>query len=113
MATLVYRPEDPNANENGMVERALCGRIPGAYVISDTIDGTWHPGDGKTYDSKASFRRATKQRGMVEVGTERQSDKRDTSPGDLRRDIGEAIRKVNQGYRPETESQRFNGDGWQ
>lgn len=111
--TMIYRPDHPEANENGMVERNLQRREPGAYVISDTIDGTWHPADGKYYDSKSNFRRTTKGRGMVEVGNERQSDKRDFTPADIRRDIGEAVRKVNQGYRPSTESGRFSGDGWQ
>lgn len=111
--SLVYRPDHPEANENGMVERAVSRRVAGAYVISDTIGDTWHPADGKHYDSKSNFRRATKSRGMVEVGTEKQVDRRDFGSGDISRDIGEAIRKVNQGYRPHTEAARFSSDGWQ
>jgi hypothetical protein len=44
--TLVYRPSHPEANENGMVDRVIAGERPrdaAPYVISDTIDGTWHP----------------------------------------------------------------------
>jgi hypothetical protein len=111
--TLVYRPDDPRANENGMVERNLSRRVAGAYVISDTIDGTWHPADGKHYDSKSNFRRVTKSRGMVEIGTERQADRRDTTPANVSRDVGTAIQKVRQGYRPNTEPGNYNGDGWQ
>jgi|SRR5215831_5803476 len=110
--TLVYRPDHPEANENGMVEKMAVGRVGGAYVVSDTIDGTWHPADGKYYDSKSNFRRTTKSRGMVEVGTEKQQDRRDFGTGDIRRDIGEAIQKVNQGYRPTTEHVDYGGDGW-
>ncbi len=110
--TLVYRPNHPKANKNGMVEKTLATRADGPYVISDTIADTWHPGDGKHYDSKSNFRRVTKSKGMVEIGTEKQSDRRDISPRDVQKDIGEAIQKVNQGYRPHTEQTHYNGDGW-
>jgi|SRR5262249_42439263 len=113
--TLVYRPDHPEANRNGMVNKSAVARPreDAPFVISDCIDGTWHPANGKTYDSKSNFRRATKSHGMVEVGTENQSDRRDFGSGDVKRDIYEAVQKVNQGYRPSIEAHRFMGDGWQ
>jgi hypothetical protein len=38
-------------------------------VSQDTIEPTWHPHDGRFYDSKSAFRRVTKAAGGVEVST--------------------------------------------
>ena len=40
-------------------------------VISDTMAATWHPADGKHYDSKSKFRSVTRAHGCVEIGTEK------------------------------------------
>lgn len=40
-------------------------------VISDTMADTWHPADGKHYDSKSKFRAVTKAHGCVEIGNEK------------------------------------------
>lgn len=114
--TLVYRPNHPEANENGMVDRSIAGerpRDPAPNVISDTMSDTWHPGNNRLYDSKSNFRRATKAGGFVEVGNETQRDRRDITPKGVDNDICEAVQKVNQGYRPATEPGRYTGDGWQ
>ncbi len=37
-------------------------------IITDSMNGTWHPADGKTYDSKSAFRRTTKNHNCVELG---------------------------------------------
>jgi hypothetical protein len=44
-------------------------RAPG--YISDHMDPTRHMADGRLYDSKSEFRKATKAAGCVEVGNER------------------------------------------
>jgi hypothetical protein len=41
------------------------------HVISDTMVPTWHPADGRRYDSKAAFRAVTRAHGCIEVGNER------------------------------------------
>lgn len=41
-----------------------------AYVISDEMPTTWHPGNGKRYSSKAKFRQATRDAGCIEVGND-------------------------------------------
>lgn len=101
---MIYRPEHPEANENGMVDRAIImGSAPefALYVISDTISGTWHPGDGKYYDSKSQFRRTTRSVGAVEVGNDAQRDGRKLPElRDIREDVGRAAEMVRQGYRP-------------
>ncbi len=71
---LVYRPDHPEANENGLVELELAGpkqysnAAPG--IISDIMRPTRHMANNKMYDSKSEFRKATKAAGCVEVGNE-------------------------------------------
>lgn len=38
------------------------------FVHEDTIPLTWHPADGKYYDSKSAFRRTTRAHGCREIG---------------------------------------------
>ena len=69
----VYRPDHPQANELGIVELSLVGceeRVPGLYVIPDTMPDTRHMADGKFYNSKSKFRKVTRDHGCVEVGNE-------------------------------------------
>lgn len=71
---LVYRPDHPQANENGMIDRQLAfahiDHGEAAYVISDEMSPTRHMVDGRFYTSKAKFRAATKAHGCIEVGNE-------------------------------------------
>ena len=39
-------------------------------IHEDTIPPTWHPADGKIYDSKSQFRKVTKEHGCVEMGND-------------------------------------------
>lgn len=69
----VYRPNHPEANENGMVERHLADPIrsdPKVYIISDTMDATRHMATGRVFDSKSKFRQETRASGCVEVGND-------------------------------------------
>jgi hypothetical protein len=44
-------------------------------IHTDTIAPTWHPADGKIYDSKSQFRKVTRAHGCREVGSDwRHSD---------------------------------------
>lgn len=86
MATYVYRPKHPEANENGMVEKSLAlewdyynepdnraqigNRVVSIGVISDIMDSTRHMANGKYYTSKSEYRKATRAAGCVEVGNE-------------------------------------------
>ncbi len=73
MASLVYRPDHPQRNENGMVPSEIAspkGTDPRFYVISDTIPLTRHMADGKYYDSKRKFREATRAAGCIEYGND-------------------------------------------
>lgn len=73
MATFVHRPDHPNANERGMVDKSLLyeeARIESAYVISDTMEPTKHMATGEYFTSKAKFREQTRRSGCIEVGNE-------------------------------------------
>lgn len=98
MPTFVRRPDHPQADQFGMVDKALVmaeyehGSSPG--VISDTMDPTRHMADGKMYTSKSAFRRATKAAGCVEVGNEMSTVTKPRKPVPLdRRARREAIRQ--------------------
>lgn len=52
-----------------------CGEEVVPYPIhaihQDTINPTWHPATGQTFDSKSAFRRVTKEKGYVEIDDDR------------------------------------------
>lgn len=72
--SLLYRPNHPEANENGMVDSSIAGdknsTDPKFYVISDTMPSTRHMASGKYFESKSAFRKETKAQGCVEYGNE-------------------------------------------
>jgi hypothetical protein len=82
-------------------------------VISDNIPDLVHPANGKRYSSKSTFRKVTKAYGYQEVGTEKQRDRRVPAHQDFSRDVVEAVKKLNDGYRPGIASESYSGDGWQ
>lgn len=90
----VYDPEQGKCVLKGAV-----APYRGHYIISDTIPGLWHPSDGRTYDSKSTFRSVTKAHGGIEVGNEKQSF-RPQMDRVSKADVARAIEKVNAGYRP-------------
>ncbi len=106
MTVWVYR--------NGrMVEKRRARPRSVVHIISDHIPDMVHPANGKRYDSKSTFRRVTKDHGYVEVGTEKQADRRRMAHQDHAADVMAAAQKVNGGYAPHTDRETFSGDGWQ
>lgn len=104
---LVYRPDHPQANENGMIDRQLAfahiDHGEAAYVISDEMPPTRHMCDGHHYTSKAKFRAATKAHGCIEVGNETATllkPKPDSyRKGDIKTDIRRAMWELRNGRR--------------
>lgn len=108
MARYLYRPNHPEADENGMVPAEIAGpkheSDSASYVISDTMDATRHMADGKYYTSKAQFRAATKAAGCVEVGNEIATVTKSRKPvqldrGKRREDIQRTIYELRNGRR--------------
>jgi hypothetical protein len=102
--TLVYRPNHPQCNENGMVPVSIAGpRIEKAdafYVISDTLPRQMkHPGTGEMIDSKSRFRQATRASGCVEVGTDPSASKPrprfEVSEREIAMDVKRSIAELN------------------
>ena len=69
------------------------------HVITDSIDATWHPCDGKMYESKSQFRRTTKANGCIEYGNEdpRKHIKRDRNPKDVKESVIRAYEQAQSG----------------
>ena len=99
---MVYRPNHPAANSNGMVPRRIAEFTKvraGFYVISDTMDHIKHPGTGAMIDSKAKFREHTRASGCVEVGTDaaasRPRPRFQVSERDIVNDVKRSIAELN------------------
>ena len=75
--------------------------LPRPYVISDQLPDLRGMHDGKFYDSKSKLRRSYRAAGVIELGSDAP-----TTPAPpqrkrvTRNDVGEAYRKVRDGYRP-------------
>lgn len=74
-------------------------------IIRDELDNVKNPVDGKLYDSKSAYYQAVKAAGCEIVGNEAEkmigpSDARSNVGRD---EIGAAVQKVKQGYKPELE----------
>lgn len=107
MTCYVYRPNHPDADELGMVDKQLTlpfYKDEATHVISDTMDLTRHMADGRYYDSKSEFRKATKATGNIEYGNEIPSLLKPRQPIPLdraqrREDIRRALYEVRNGIR--------------
>jgi hypothetical protein len=81
--------------------------LPCPAIISDTLDGVMNPVDGKTYDSKSAYYQAVKDAGCEIVGNEMPRIPY-AAPDVKAEEIGAALNKVKQGYKPELE---YENDG--
>lgn len=98
MTTFVYR-------EGNLIEKSKAPPKSGAFVISDTFDQPLeHHGysDGRRTDSKATFRRWTREAGLVEKGNDRQQAERrfGADQREIVRDVAHAVNMLKNGYRP-------------
>ena len=87
MPIYLYRPLHPEADEFGHVEKSLAlewdyfndpdnramigNKVVTMNFISDAMDSTRHMANGKYYESKEQFRKATKAAGCIEVGNDK------------------------------------------
>lgn len=63
-------------------------------VIRDDMPALVNHADGRTYDSKANFRRATKAAGCVEIGNETIRDRRRLDLPPMRESIRRAMAEL-------------------
>jgi hypothetical protein len=103
---LVYRPDHPQANPNGLVDIGLIearSSDPHFSVISDTMDPLRHMATGKMHTSKTAFRADTKAAGCIEYGNDAPTKPRARIPlsrEQRRNDIKQAIYEIRNGRRP-------------
>jgi hypothetical protein len=97
---VVYRPNHPLANENGMVDLAIAGpKHPtlgqAPNVIRDDL-GTHlrHMGTGKMLDSKSAFRKEDKACGGTCIGNEQVKPRRTIEMPRAGPDIKRAIEQL-------------------
>jgi hypothetical protein len=108
MTTYIYRPNHPEADELGFIDKAILHEEPrqGAYVISDDLGAMLeHHGysDGRKTDSKSVFRQWTKAAGLVEKGNDRNRAPRRQGADvkEVIREVAYATEMVKNGYRPQ------------
>ena len=77
-----------------LVEKSKAPPKSGVFVISDNLTPLRHPITGKLMDSKSQFRAVTRAHGCVEVGNDRQADRRAYDAGNMKRDIARAIEQL-------------------
>lgn len=66
----VCRQVDGNFTMIDITDYVPTSEARSAAVIQDTMDATWHPVNGKYYDSKSRFREVTKLSGRTEIGND-------------------------------------------
>jgi len=82
--------------------------LPAPMIISDHLDGVKNPVDGKLYDSKSAYYQAVKDAGCEIIGNE--SPRRPYAAPDVKaEEIGEALHKVKEGYKPDLEFEVVDG----
>ncbi len=89
-------------------------KLPLPFVRRDNINALWHPGDGRTYDSRSDYDAVTKAKGLMPIGDADLS--KEVTPftdNSLKNDIAEAIKKVNEGYKPDLAATTDMSTGWQ
>jgi len=64
------------------------------HIISDSLPDMIHPITGKPMDSKSKFREVTRANGCVEVGNEKQVDRRRMDIEPMKVSIANAIREL-------------------
>lgn len=131
MASSLYKPDCPHANENGFVDKStyyqwmyntkpdkrmmIGNKIVEFNFIADEMAPTRHMCDGKYYTSKKRFRNETKARGCVEVGNDTAPllKRRDTKKLDKRQrrdDIRKSIFELKNGRDIKTEMKQMKYD---
>lgn len=94
--------EKGSAEEIAARHRRARADLPTPYVTRDSIDAVTSQLDGRTYESRSQLYRSYKAGGVriVEDG-ERPVDYSAEPPKITKAEIGEALQKVKQGYKPE------------
>lgn len=94
MARKIFVYRDGKFVELSETQRETANKPKTASFIQDSMPPTWHPCDGKTYESKSAFRAVTKASGGEELG----NDAPMSAPKPKMRPVSEDIRKILRAY---------------
>jgi hypothetical protein len=91
------------ANEFYSRDKPKRSGMPAPMIISDHLHEIVGQHDGKVYTSASALRRSYRAHGLEEVGTEPMHgvDASERRPKVTKDDVGRAVAKVRQGYKPE------------
>jgi hypothetical protein len=86
-------------------ENAAKSLLPAPNIIRDALDNVQNPVNGRLYDSKSAYYQAVRKAGCEIVGNEAEKMVAPSSARSLvgRDEVGMALHKVKQGYKPELE----------
>ena len=99
--TFVYRDGQMIPKAAVFVAPVARSELPCPMIIRDGMDAIINPANGMYYESKSSFEKATRAAGCVCVGNDAPTTPADPIGDRISKDeIGEAIQKVRQGYKP-------------
>jgi hypothetical protein len=96
--------------------RSKPSSLPLPFVRRDHMDGVKHPRNGTIIESRSEYDRETKEYlaenpNLVELGTEKATVTHDYGGDDIKSDVITAMKMVEQGYRPTTETAAAS-EGW-
>ena len=91
--------------------------LPLPFVRRDHMDAVVHPRTGQPIDSRSEYARETREYlaekpNLVELGTEKATVTQDYGGDDIKSDVITAMKKVEQGYKPTTETAAASETGW-
>jgi hypothetical protein len=92
-------------------ERLASSSLPAPSIIRDGLDNVVNPVDGKAYDSKSAYYQTVKAAGCEIVGNEAENmvaSEAARSNVDCE-DVGSALHKVKQGYKPNIPFEAYDG----
>ena len=80
--------------------RGPASSLPRPMLIRDGMDALRGMHDGRLYESKSELRRSYREQGYAELGNDAPLAPRDNSRPITKDEIGAALQKVRQGYKP-------------
>jgi len=83
-----------------LLPRGPRGQFPAPYLNRDGMDPLMSMADGKLYESKSAMRRAYRDLGYEELGSDAPKAVSDAPPIDAKAEVIQAYKMVRDGYKP-------------
>jgi len=97
--------------------RSAKSELPLPFVRRDHMSATVHPRTGIAYESRSDYEAQTKEYlaenpNFVELGSEKATSDGFSDSDDIKSDVINAVKMVEQGYKPVTETAAHTSNGW-